>query len=891
MNPDKPKSDHRFHNHFLKGLLRQLKRDWRLFALLLFLSAGLVSAIFVSLSPQDLRRGAATNLAEFVFVPGSGNITPGSTQEILITVNTKNYQVDGIQLLANLSGSVPADLTLVPQTVSGLSQVVASLDQSGDPDLKLAFLTANPSTPFSTNNSSVTVAKLTFTAPTTGQFSINFDTTPVSKITETGTGTNILEPPTALSYTFQSGNTGQSGDCTPDSRGGTTITLYPPESEVGCSDLQAAIDAVTGSGYTILITPGTYTIDPLDQGWTIMATFKTDLTITAADPDNPPTLVFQDHRGGLRIEDSDQITLSHMTFTGATTNGIISAQDNGTLDFHHLTFSDTNANNMQISNINDFSLTHSSVTGGSRIAVRVGAVANFDISHNTFANIDTGVMINNSDGTLSYNLINNMSEAGIRFSNGQVVAHHNTINQIARPDTGVSSAIYIIAAENNILPSALTLHDNIITNSTRGIYSGNPLPSSFTLTLENNLFWNNTFDFINIPNTIGQAGNLSADPLYQNTADFCYPTNSPALYGDYSADEYIGHRGPCVAPTNPPNPTYNPAIWFTTPSIYVDPNSQSSFDLKFNTLGHQLTDIYAVFYIEGSLDFNTLTQAFHPDHTSRIHNSQGLELISSSTETISATKQKITTHFQSVGPYFSEGSGEVPIYRINFTTGSTGTINTYLDLNETYITYYNSTNTELDIVHSSVVPQKNIINPPSTDPPPAGGPSDPPAATNLQYLDIVGSFHGISRDVGPIPASVTLGLTGQATPTINTNLIFVHLADNRYQARLDLTGSGLTDASTYWLTVKGQKHMMRSFEELDLEPTTSLDLTFAPFLPGDLPPQDGTLDTNDRNYLLTAMSKTFPTITDLDTADVNYDGQVNSVDYGLLLYTINQLSN
>lgn len=125
--------------------------------------------------------------------------------------------------------------------------------------------------------------------------------------------------------------------------------------------------------------------------------------------------------------------------------------------------------------------------------------------------------------------------------------------------------------------------------------------------------------------------------------------------------------------------------------------------------------------------------------------------------------------------------------------------------------------------------------------------------------------------------------------------------DGIWSAALPLTG--VTQGSGYYIRVKGPKHVQQRY--CHLVPAVAAvgaayvcgtstitlnagvntaDFTAVSLLVGDLPPQDSVLNSRD-----TADMRLYQLKTDqpaLDAADVNYDTVVNSVDYSLLIQSM-----
>lgn len=179
--------------------------------------------------------------------------------------------------------------------------------------------------------------------------------------------------------------------------------------------------------------------------------------------------------------------------------------------------------------------------------------------------------------------------------------------------------------------------------------------------------------------------------------------------------------------------------------------------------------------------------------------------------------------------------------------------------------------------------------PPPTDPPPTDEPTASPTAppttpptTPVNSITITTQFAGVAGNRGPIDAQVTVGTNGSTTPDFTTSATFTHTGST-YQTTINPTN--ITTGSGYWLTVKGEKHLRRAYTNLNLSSTNQINAS-NPQLPGDLSPQDGKADSIDLNQIFGAVSHPVQSQQDLDLADLNYDGVVNSIDTSLFITTL-----
>ncbi len=139
-------------------------------------------------------------------------------------------------------------------------------------------------------------------------------------------------------------------------------------------------------------------------------------------------------------------------------------------------------------------------------------------------------------------------------------------------------------------------------------------------------------------------------------------------------------------------------------------------------------------------------------------------------------------------------------------------------------------------------------------------------------------FAGVTRDVGPISAKVTNG------SNISTTLSFTHVQNGLYKSILTLPNT-FQAPSMFTFAVKPEKHVQRIFKNWVITAGVA-DASLKPFEPGDLPVQDGVVNSSDINKVIATIAKPTPTSADLAISDVNYDGVVNAVDVGLILSTL-----
>ena len=163
---------------------------------------------FASQKPQEIRQKAAVpgGSASVMLSPKSRTIIQGAKTSILLSASILNTSVDGFQVVASISGKIPADITFIPTIPIGMRQIGGTLTaiQEGK-QIQLAYITDNPeSQPFLDPNF-ITLGSLVFTAPGSGDMTVSFDPT-LSKIHQHSEqnlpGSDILDLPEEQTYSF-----------------------------------------------------------------------------------------------------------------------------------------------------------------------------------------------------------------------------------------------------------------------------------------------------------------------------------------------------------------------------------------------------------------------------------------------------------------------------------------------------------------------------------------------------------------------------------------------------------------------------------------------------------------------------------------------------------------
>lgn len=157
----------------------------------------------------------------------------------------------------------------------------------------------------------------------------------------------------------------------------------------------------------------------------------------------------------------------------------------------------------------------------------------------------------------------------------------------------------------------------------------------------------------------------------------------------------------------------------------------------------------------------------------------------------------------------------------------------------------------------------------------------------MQAVAFKVKFNGVKQDRGVIKAKVQLyhpffNPEGRDLGVLSFD--WNPTGDGTYLASFSLSNLGF-DQDGYSLSIKGEKHLQRVFNNLFFEKGKTYDLTAKTLEPGDLPlPQDGVADSRDFAYLWGhrgSIAREY-----LNIGDLNYDGAINMGDISLYLQTL-----
>ncbi len=244
-----PPVEEHVHTRSRKHLIKRFKP---LLGLGLILAA-IVGVVAVGKNTLDNRNMASTGSGTVTlgFNPGSSYVAPNTQKTIQLQTNTGFEQIFGYEIVIDFTGTVPTDFVYTPASVAGISTAPDPTDTplvfvptATGKRLSFGLLTPiSPRTAFSTNNGTVTVGSISFTAPASGSMKVAIEPQLSRAIrfnatsTDT-TETDVLKTPTDVVYTFGSAPTiaptptpmasvPPSSTPTPTPVGGLTDTVAP----------------------------------------------------------------------------------------------------------------------------------------------------------------------------------------------------------------------------------------------------------------------------------------------------------------------------------------------------------------------------------------------------------------------------------------------------------------------------------------------------------------------------------------------------------------------------------------------------------------------------------------------------------------------------------------
>ena len=179
------------------------KRQGIILASLFLLLGTLILVIFATQKPQELRQKAATPTGpvELIVSPSTSIVTGGTPASISLSVNIPTQtNIDGFQIIANLSGNIPM-LNYEQPTLPGMTLLKYGLTGTSDTkQLSIVYISDDPLKPY-IGQGLISLGKIKFPAPTSGSLTLSFNTT-LTKIAENQTTKDIVRVPSPITYTF-----------------------------------------------------------------------------------------------------------------------------------------------------------------------------------------------------------------------------------------------------------------------------------------------------------------------------------------------------------------------------------------------------------------------------------------------------------------------------------------------------------------------------------------------------------------------------------------------------------------------------------------------------------------------------------------------------------------
>lgn len=341
---------------------------------------------------------------------------------------------------------------------------------------------------------------------------------------------------------------GEPSVCIPDSNKTIVVTDVWGNDGGTCHDIQTAINAVNGDGYTITINRGDYNITD-----TIYITDKTNLKIEGNVEGNLDEvwLSFNTTNGGgygIKVTNSSG-SIERLHAEGITPNGLLSIQNSTIFNINRTYLFGTSSHTFDVQNSSDVSIANSEVKSSAG-AIEIENSQNINILDNRINNSATGISAHNSSSvSIINNLITANNSGAIRLWNVGPYTEiwHNTIAY----NVGSSPTIDI----SGVNPAPNEFSQNIVAFNTGAGLVREANSTNFDTISFNDVFSNYAgYNYAGMSDPTGVNGNISADPrLSTDTGYYCLLAGSPAVYGAVNNHEYMGHAGPCNTSGNQNN--------------------------------------------------------------------------------------------------------------------------------------------------------------------------------------------------------------------------------------------------------------------------------------------------------------------------------------------------
>jgi len=137
-----------------------------------FITILIVLISFLKSSPAYA--ASSTGTATLTLSPGTSTLTTGA-KTINLQLNTGTASTNGIQIVADFTGTVPVDLLFTPIPPAGFSASYNQLITITNGKRLQVIIDTGSTTGYSTSGAQVSIGTLTFTAPTSGAMTVTFD--------------------------------------------------------------------------------------------------------------------------------------------------------------------------------------------------------------------------------------------------------------------------------------------------------------------------------------------------------------------------------------------------------------------------------------------------------------------------------------------------------------------------------------------------------------------------------------------------------------------------------------------------------------------------------------------------------------------------------------------
>ncbi len=304
--------------------------------------------------------------------------------------------------------------------------------------------------------------------------------------------------------------------------------------DTGCHNIQYAIDAAVGDGYTVSIAEGVYFVPSQ-----ITIQNKSNITIKGDETRGSGAVVlnFSPGSGFNFLIHNSSGAIQWMTIQGGSSNGMLSIQSSNDFEVAYLSAYSQTSHTLDIQNSNNIRVYNTELQSSAG-ALEVSGSQNINIANNRIHNSNNGISIFNSSAIISSNTIYNNREAGVVINKPiGIQLNSNTVAD----NLGAGLSIMFI---DQSYETIINVYKNIFANNKYGVLADSTMSLVDTFTFSFNDVWSNTTNnYSGISNRTGSNGNISGNPLFGT--DYCVYTGSPVLYGLISNGEYMGNRLYC----------------------------------------------------------------------------------------------------------------------------------------------------------------------------------------------------------------------------------------------------------------------------------------------------------------------------------------------------------